>query len=84
MAFWRTGRQGENPALWRGHLDALLPAPAKVKKIRRHPALPCTQVAAFMVELKRVKGAGARALEFAIPRALAANLGLLSPLKKQE
>ena len=59
-------RQGENPALWRGHLDALLPAPAKVKKIRHHPALPYTQVAAFMVELKRVKGAGARALEFAI------------------
>ena len=59
-------RQGENPALWRGHLDALLPAPAKVKKVRHHPALPYSQVAEFMGELKKVKGAGARALEFAI------------------
>lgn len=59
-------RQGENPAMWRGHLDALLPAPAKVKKVRHHPALPYAQTAAFMAELRQVKGSGARALEFAI------------------
>ena len=25
-------RQGDNPARWKGHLDKLLPAPAKVRK----------------------------------------------------
>ncbi len=62
----RKWRQGENPALWRGHLAALLPRPTKVKAVRHHPALPYTQAAAFMAELRKIKGSGARALEFAI------------------
>ena len=33
-------RNGENPARWRGHLDHLLPAPSKVRRVRHHPALP--------------------------------------------
>lgn len=32
-------RQGENPARWRGHLDKLLPARAKVQKVQHHAAL---------------------------------------------
>ena len=59
-------RQGENPAMWRGHLDALLPPAAKVKKVRHHPALPYNQAAGFMVALRTHAGSAARALEFAI------------------
>jgi hypothetical protein len=33
-------RTGENPARWRGHLDHLLPAKAKVRKVEHHAALP--------------------------------------------
>jgi hypothetical protein len=36
----RVYRDGENPARWRGHLDKLLPKPAKVKRIEHHAALP--------------------------------------------
>ena len=32
-------RKGENPARWRGHLDKLLPAPSKIRKVKHHPAL---------------------------------------------
>lgn len=59
-------RQGENPAMWRGHLDALLAPAAKVKKVRHHPALPYALAAAFLAELRQMPGSGARALEFAI------------------
>lgn len=59
-------REGENPALWRGNLDAILPKPTKLKKIRHHPALPYGQMAAFMKKLRSTLGSGARALEFAI------------------
>jgi len=58
--------QGENPAAWRGHLDALLPKPAMVKKVRHHPALHHDQVPAFLHTLRAVQGAGARCLELAI------------------
>jgi hypothetical protein len=33
-------RQGENSARWRGHLDHLLPAKAKVRRVKHHAALP--------------------------------------------
>ena len=33
-------RDGENPAQWRGHLDHLLPAKSKVRKVVHHAALP--------------------------------------------
>lgn len=59
-------RSGENPALWRGHLDALLPKPTKLKNVRHHPALPYTRMAEFMAKLRATKGTSARALEFAI------------------
>lgn len=59
-------REGENPAAWRGHLDALLPKPAKVTAVRHHPALPYARMAEFMAALRLMPGAGAKALEFAI------------------
>jgi integrase len=59
-------RQGENPAAWRGHLDALLPKPTKLKNVRHHPALPFDRMPEFMEVLRKISGGGARALEFAI------------------
>lgn len=59
-------RQGENPAAWRGHLDALLPKPTKLKNIRHHPALPYARMPEFMRALRKITGGGARALELAI------------------
>ncbi|MEO5688153.1 MAG: integrase arm-type DNA-binding domain-containing protein [Burkholderiaceae bacterium] len=59
-------RQGENPAAWRGHLDALLPRPSKVAPVRHHPAMPWSQIPKFFIALRSIDGSGARALEFAI------------------
>lgn len=62
----RNYRQGLNPARWKGHLDKLLPKPSKVAKVEHHDALPVSDVGAFMVELRKHEGVGAKALEFAI------------------
>jgi integrase len=62
----RKYRHGENPARWKGHLDQLLPKPSKVAKIEHHAALPYRDMGAFIVELRKQKGIGAAALEFAI------------------
>jgi integrase len=59
-------REGENPALWRGNLDHLLAAPAKVAKVEHHPALPYAELPSFMAKLRKQKGTPARALEFLI------------------
>jgi len=59
-------RDGENPARWRGHLDKLLPAPSKVRKVQHHAALPYAEISTFMAELRTRDGTSARALEFAI------------------
>jgi integrase len=59
-------RQGDNPARWRGHLEHLLPAPHKVREPQHFAALPYAEVPAFMVELRRRQGIGARCLEFTI------------------
>jgi integrase len=59
-------RTGENPARWRGHLDKLLPAKSKVRKVEHHPALPYGQMGAFMSDLGDRDGIAAKALQFAI------------------
>jgi integrase len=59
-------RKGENPARWRGHLDKLLPARAKIQKVVNHPALPYSEIADFMVSLRSQEGIAARALGFLI------------------
>jgi integrase len=58
--------KGENPARWKGHLDNLLPATSKVRKVRNHPALPYRQLPNFMRKLRDRRGAAAAALEFQI------------------
>jgi integrase len=59
-------RTGENPAIWRGNLDTLLPANSKVKRTKHQPSLPYKHMAAFMSELRLRQGIAPRALEFAI------------------
>jgi integrase len=59
-------RTGENPARWRGHLDKLLPAKSKVRKVEHHPALPYGQIGAFMSDLRDRQGTAAKALLFTI------------------
>jgi integrase len=62
----RGHRDGENPARWKGHLDHLLPARAKVRKIQHHAALPYTEINAPVTLLRAQRGITPRALEFAI------------------
>ncbi|MEX3962690.1 tyrosine-type recombinase/integrase [Paraburkholderia sp. EG286B] len=59
---------GENPARWKDHLDKLLPSPGKVQRetSRHHPALPYSEIGAFMRELRERHGMAARLLEFEI------------------
>jgi integrase len=59
-------RSGENPATWRGNLDALLPKTGKLKRVVHHPALPYARMGEFMCTLRAAPGTAARALEFAI------------------
>lgn len=59
-------RQGLNPARWRGHLDTLLPERGKLRKVAHHPALPYTEISAFVTDLRAQEGVSARALEFLI------------------
>jgi integrase len=62
----RGHRIGENPARWRGHLDSLLPARAKVQRVQHHPALPYAELGAFMADLRKEDGVAARAMELLI------------------
>jgi hypothetical protein len=59
-------RDGDNPARWRGHLDKLLPAIEKRKRVRHHSALPFVEIFDFLKSLREQVGIAARALEFTI------------------
>jgi integrase len=62
----RGHRQGENPAQWRGHLDQLLPAKRKVRRVEHHTALPYREIGTLMAKLRAETSTSARALEFMI------------------
>lgn len=62
----RAWREGENPARWRGHLDHLLPARAKVQRVEHHAALPWREIGGFVGRLRQNSGIMARCLEFLI------------------
>jgi integrase len=59
-------RTGENPAVWKGHLDKLLPQPSKVKQVTHQRALNFSEMPTFMAALRKVDGVSARALEFLV------------------
>jgi integrase len=56
----------ENPAIWKGNLDAKLSKPNKVKKVQSRPALPFSRMYEFMTEMRKQEGIGSAALEFQI------------------
>lgn len=58
-------RKGENPAAWRGHLKALLPARQKLTR-GHHAALPYDDLPAFVTELRARQSFAALALELCI------------------
>lgn len=72
-------RDQTNPARWRGHLQRLLPSPARVKKqrhggvVRHQPAMPYQHLPEFMVELRALTSISAKALEFCILTATRTN-----------
>jgi len=65
-AIAREYRSGDNPARWRGRLQQLLPAKAKIRRVEHHPALAWQEIGAFMAALRAQAGSAARALEFCI------------------
>ena len=60
---WRTG---PNPAVWRGHLQLILPASRKVRPIQHFAALDWRDAPAFWAKLSEQDSMGALALRFAI------------------
>ncbi len=59
-------RKGDNPAAWRDNLELALSSPTKIRKKENWPALPYSQIHAFLADLRKEKGLGARAIELAI------------------
>jgi len=58
-------RQGANPAIWRGNLDAILPKPKKLQR-GHHAAMSWHEVPGFVERLHGHEALAARALEFLI------------------
>lgn len=58
-------RHGPNPALWRGHLDKLLPKQLKVDR-GHHAAMPYGKVPAFLAAVQKRDAIAALAIEFTI------------------
>jgi integrase len=59
-------RKGDNPARWKGRLEALLPDQRKVNGKKHLPAMPWREVPAFIARLRAEPANAARALELAI------------------
>lgn len=57
-------RTGDNPARWRGNLDALLPKPGRISGKGNHPAVALGEVSEWFAALRKREGTAARALEF--------------------
>jgi integrase len=66
FAKMRGWRSGENPAMWRGHLDAILPKPEKMKRRGHHRAMAYGSVPALMQRLRNASGMDAKVLEFTV------------------
>ena len=62
----RGHRAGDNPAAWKGCLDAQLPRPEKVAKVEHFAAVPLDEMGNVMADLRQRDGISARAVEFAI------------------
>ncbi len=63
-AITRKLRPAMNPAVWKGHLENLLPTPRPTDK--HHEALPYAEIPNFMAQLREAETISALALEFTI------------------
>ena len=66
---WATARKlrsGDNPARWKGHLDAVLPKRSKVQREEHYAALPYLRMPEFIAALRQAPEIGARAAELMI------------------
>jgi len=68
----------ENPARWRGHLEQLLPARAKVAKVKHHPAVPWPELPQLYQALRSRDDVPALALRYVILTALRTSEALLT------
>jgi integrase len=59
-------RSGENPAVWRGHLENIFAKKSKVAPVEHHPAMDWKEIGAFMPKLVAKAGVAAAALRFTI------------------
>lgn len=75
-------RDGENPALWRNHLDKLLPARSRIAKVKHFAALSFEDISKFNRELRSNHGVSFRALEFLILTATRTSETLLATWKE--
>ncbi len=55
-------REGDNPALWKGHLNKIFPSPASVRKVKHHPSLPYSEINTFMSKIQNKEGMAAKCL----------------------
>lgn len=59
-------RSGENPALWKGHLDNVFSKPSKIHEVEHFAAMPFKQVPKYFRGLKEKDSVAALALRFLI------------------
>ncbi|CAN7590834.1 tyrosine-type recombinase/integrase [Variovorax sp. LjRoot175] len=59
-------RTGDNPAAWKGHLEATMAAPGDIQKREHFAAIDVKDVAGFTSSIRKRTGGAARALEFVI------------------
>jgi integrase len=59
-------RSGDNPAAWKGNLDAVLARPSKLRRVEHLVAMPYVDVPAFMAKLRSTTDVIARAVELAV------------------
>ena len=57
-------RTGQNPALWKGNLQQMLPTASRVKKVVNHPAVAIDDVSRWFTLLLTREGIAANALAF--------------------
>ncbi len=62
----RKYRTGENSALWRGHLDKILPKRSKVQKVKHFSAMPYANVPKYYRNLRKLESIAAKSLAFII------------------
>ena len=63
-------RSGPNPARWRGHLDQLLPNPARIARVEHHAAVDWREAPVIYARISQVSGASAQALRLLVLTAL--------------